>query len=301
MPQREENTSPIPGDNILRFVQLKEFLGQNPFPSIPRVDKTRPDDNSPYCKDEVMPPETIYFRSRSDLADILNSNLVVAFIGAADKYEPEKNRLGCTPEGRKLAANLAEAVVEYDPDAIIVSGGANFIDRCSHRGAIKAGGRTISVVQNPVKYGFSPKAKRPSGIKLQDEILQHGGFVSEKSEYSKATSRRAMTRNYITSALSDIVIVVECWRGSGTIDNALKAVLQGKTLVVIDWDKIEGESNDIRTGNAWLLTSKELKKIKNRQPPLHFPNTITRLSDLPNLFKQQLPDWIALRGKTTIT
>ncbi len=281
-------------ERINRFREVTAFLKSSNFPEVCRVDKTKRKNTSPYTLDEVFPPVWINFGTTGEGLDwgILNSGLVVSFIGASEPYK-EGIQLGYTSKGRKLAVSLARVVIEEYNSSLVVSGGAFGIDRASHKGALEAGGKTVAVVQNPVIYGLSPKGKNKLAKRLWAEIPANGGFVSVKDEYKRPTFRRAIERNYLTSALSDIVVVIECAEGSGTIDNALKAILQGRKLVVIDWSQIAGENESLRTGNSWLLK----QNISHRDAPYKLPqNKAQTPSELADLFKEYLAQQTEKRG-----
>jgi predicted Rossmann fold nucleotide-binding protein DprA/Smf involved in DNA uptake len=245
--------------------------------SVPRVMKKEykrlPPDN--YIASDAIPPQTIYFGSKTPNANILNANLAVALIGTA-------HRKIATEAGRELSTLLAQSVIQYDPTALIVSGDGFGIDRAAHLGAIKADGKTVAVVPNGVEFGL---ARGGTDLKfyLQEEIPKHGAFVSIHPYFKKPNVMRALARNHIISALSDVVVVIECDKNSRTIDAALKAALQGVRLLVVDWSRIHGERP--RPGNAWLLE----QNIPNRKSLEAFPEYGNyNLTDLGKAFADQI-------------
>lgn len=267
-------------EQIWRFMRIVSYLEKNLFPEVPRVDKTKPDDKSPYTKEDILPPEEIYFGSFEQDRNILNSDMVVGIIGTTST----------TSDGDKLAILLAHSAIEYGretgKESLVVAGGVYGIDEKAHFGALDLEGRTIAVVANPVEYGLHPYEPRRKF--LEEGILRYGGLVSEQTEYKDTYLDRCMQRNRIVSAMSDVVVVVESGENSGTVDNAIKAMLQGVPLVVIDWNKIGNKwkwSKPKKEGNEQLLKM----RIEHRAKPYGFPERkVGSLLELGSLFKEYL-------------
>ena len=138
----------IDGKQIVRFNRVISYIEKNPFPNVSRVDKTNPNNKSPYTKNEILPCDKLYFRGQD--WKILNSDLVVGIIGTTSP----------TSDGAKLAILLAHSTIEYERKKgmkpLIVAGGVYGIDQHAHLGALDLKGRTIAVVANPVQYGLHP-------------------------------------------------------------------------------------------------------------------------------------------------
>lgn len=278
------NIEQINKDQITRFKRVISYIEKNPFPSVPRIDKTNPNDKSPYKKDDILPCNSLYFGGKD--WKFLNSDLAVAIIGTTSP----------TSDGAKLSISLAHSFIEYgrkkSQEPLIIAGGVYGIDQHAHLGALDMKGRTIAVVANPVQYGLHPYV--PKRIFLEEGILQYGGIVSEQTEYAEERLPRCLQRNRLISALSDLVIVVESGQNSGTNDNALKAILQGVPLVVIDWSKINNTwkwSKPKSEGNEQLLSM----QIEHRPAPYRFPEKpVKSVDDLGDLFKDFLAQKIKL-------
>ena len=122
---------------------------------------------------------------------------------------------------KSLASELAEA------GFAVVSGGAIGIDAAAHRGALDAGGRTISVLATGVDVAY-PARHRP----LFDEILAsgRGALVSPFALGAPVRKWRCVRRNRIIAGLADAVIVVEAGLASGAIYTAQAACAYDRVL-----------------------------------------------------------------------
>lgn len=119
--------------------------------------------------------------------------------------------------GRDTARALARALA--DTGACTVSGGARGIDAEAHRGALAAGGSTVSVLGSGIDLLY-PR----HNAALFAEIEAAGAIVSEYPPGVPADAWRFPARNRIIAALSVAVVIVEGTRRSGskiTADHAL--------------------------------------------------------------------------------
>lgn len=109
----------------------------------------------------------------------------------------------------------------------VVSGYAKGIDTKAHLGALAAKGATILVLSEGISQ-FKWKKE------FKDKI--GGGkflIISQFPENQRWTPRNAMTRNKLTCALSDIVIVIEAKDNSGTLNTGLTALKLNIPLFVV--------------------------------------------------------------------
>lgn len=152
----------------------------------------------------------------------------------------------------RIACELAELGVA------VVSGGARGIDAEAHRGALRAGGRTIAVVATG-----SDRCYPPDHGPLFDAILGAGGaVVTEHPCGIEARPEFFPRRNRVIAALSLVVVVIEAAERSGALVTARIAVddlsrevgcLPGPVDSVVS----SGCHRAIREGWAQLVTGAE--------------------------------------------
>lgn len=153
--------------------------------------------------------------------DFRRARLHVAIIGARKALRPSI----------AIAERLAAKVVEAN--GVVVSGGANGIDAAAHRGAIEAGGRTWAVL------GCGAPNLTPSGRRLSEplrfeRILASGGALVRPFPHdTPAVAARFLSRNRVTMALADVVVVIQAANPSGTMQAAGKAREMKKEIWVV--------------------------------------------------------------------
>ena len=150
------------------------------------------------------PPELLFVRGEL----VADPEPAVAIVGSR-----RATAYGCLQAGA-LAVALAERGVT------IVSGGARGIDAEAHRGALRAGGRSIAVLAT----GFSnPYPAEHAG--LFDSLVEGGGaLLTEQPSYVTARPDLFPRRNRVIAALSLVTVVVEAASRSGALLTARIAV-----------------------------------------------------------------------------
>jgi DNA processing protein len=160
----------------------------------------------------TAPPERLYVRGGFEERDAL----AIAIVGsrAATSYG--------LAVAERLAADLAARGVT------VVSGLARGIDSAAHRGALRAGGRTIAVLGSGVDVIYPPENRRLAG-----EIESHGAVVSQFEPGTRPFSGNFPARNRVIAGLALGVVVVEAAERSGSLITAGLAGDLGREVMAV--------------------------------------------------------------------
>jgi len=132
----------------------------------------------------------------------------------------------CTYYGRSQAERMAFGLA--NAGFCIVSGLAEGIDAAAHRGALKAGKRTIAVL------GCGLGRIYPVGHEeLADQVVASGALLSEQPMDAHPDRRYFPRRNRLIAALGLGVLVVEAAARSGALITARLAAEMGKDVFAI--------------------------------------------------------------------
>ena len=160
------------------------------------------------------PPAVLYVKG--SLAGLENQ-LVLTVVGTREAVGYTRGITG------SLCCQLARAGV------VIVSGCAVGIDEYAHRGALKAGKRTIAVLGCGLDVNY-PSQNR----ELKEKILLSGGaLVSELPPGTKPDGKYFPTRNRLLAGLGMGVLVTHAPERSGSLITADLAMEQGKEVFCV--------------------------------------------------------------------
>jgi DNA processing protein len=174
---------------------------------------TEPDPNYPSAVRHIPdPPGVLFVRGEIKPSD----GIAVAIVGTR-----HATQYGLV-QAERLAAGLARC------GYTIVSGLARGIDAAAHRGAIKAGGRTLAVLGSGVLNIYPPENES-----LANEIVARGALISENPPRSPPLSGAFPQRNRIVTGLSLGVIVVEAADRSGALISARHAMEQDRIVFAV--------------------------------------------------------------------
>ena len=131
-------------------------------------------------------------------------------------------------DGCSLAEHFAHDLARAG--FVIVSGLASGIDTAAHRGAMKAGGKTVAVVATGIDTTYPP-----SNRSLGEEIVKNGAVVSQFLPASAPKRHHFPRRNRTLSGLSLATVVIEAGVPSGTLITATAAAEQGRDVFALPW------------------------------------------------------------------
>lgn len=158
------------------------------------------------------PPLALYVRGQLEAKD----KHAVAIIGTRR----------ATHYGMTVADRLAYQLARVG--FTVVSGLARGIDTAAHKGALKAGGRTIAVIGSALDCLYPSE-----NAELADAIAKNGAVISEYPLGRPPDKTTFPYRNRIVSGLSMGVVVVEAPRGSGALHTVDQALEQGRAVFAV--------------------------------------------------------------------
>ena len=158
------------------------------------------------------PPLILFYKGK--LPD--DERPCVAIVGARE----------CSLYGEKTASMFARELSSAGVQ--IISGMARGIDGISQRGSISVGGNTFGVLGCGVDVIYPEENKD-----LFADIIKDGGILSEFEPGTEPLRQYFPSRNRIISGLSDIVLVVEARKRSGTYITVTQALEQGREVFAV--------------------------------------------------------------------
>lgn len=201
-------------------------------------------------------PIALYFKGKN----FDNGKPSVAIVGARN----------CSEYGRRVAYSLS---YEFSKMGIsVISGMAAGIDAAGHKGCIDGGGDTYAVL------GCGADICYPRGnIELYMRIPENGAVISEYAMNTPPRAGQFPMRNRIISALSDVIIVVEARKKSGSLITVDQALEQNREVMVVPGrigDSLsEGCNNLIKMGAQVITCADDILDnsiiqniLKNKKP-----------------------------------
>lgn len=187
-------------------------------------------------------PLMLFYKGTADL----NSAHIVAVVGTRH----------CTTYGQDLIRRFMADLRTLCPDTIIVSGLAYGVDIHAHREALANGMDTIGVLAHGLDELYPPRHRDTA-----NEMVRHGGLLTEYMTRTKIDKLNFVRRNRITAGMSDATIVVEsAARGGGLITARIAREYHHDVFAfpgAVGAPYSEGCNNLIRDNGAALLTSAE--------------------------------------------
>jgi len=168
------------------------------------------------------------------LRTIPNPPLILFVRGRLRSFERAVAVIGTrapTHKGYTAARVLAEQLAREG--YCVVSGLARGIDTMAHCGALDSGGTTVAVLPGPLTFLYPPE-----NVLLAEDIARSGALVAENSPLVNIDGRpgqryRWVTRNRITSGLSDALVVVEATDSGGSMHQIRFAVEQRRRICIL--------------------------------------------------------------------
>ncbi len=143
----------------------------------------------------------------------------------------------------------------------VISGLARGIDGAAHMGAFKADGYTCGVLGCGVDICYPRQ-----NIELFTQMKEKGCIVSEYPVGTAPHAGQFPVRNRIISGLSDVVIVVEARKKSGSLITVDAALEQNKEVMVVPGrigDSLSEGCNDlIKLGAAVITRPEDILEIE---------------------------------------
>ncbi len=158
------------------------------------------------------PPGLLYCQGQLEPRD----QLAIAMVGSRH----------CTPYGLRVAERLAGGLARVG--ITVVSGLARGIDAAAHRGALKAGGRSIAVLANGLASVYPPEH-----VDLARALTEAGALLSEMPMRQVPLAGLFTQRNRVISGLALGVVVVEATPRSGSLSTANHAMEQNREVFAV--------------------------------------------------------------------
>lgn len=156
----------------------------------------------------------------------------------------------CTPEGARLAENLAAKLASAG--TAVVSGLARGIDSAALNGCLRGGAPAVGVLASGLDFVYPPE-----NVALFECIAGAGALVTEFPLGMRPCKQHFPRRNRLISGLADGVLVVEASNKSGTLITVDHALDQNRIVMAVpgpvDHPAFKGTNRLVRDGAQVIL------------------------------------------------
>ena len=197
------------------------------------------DEKYPKCLKEIKnSPKSLYVIG--NLPD--ENKKTVAIVGARN----------CSDYGITIAKNIARTLSNNNVQ--VISGLALGIDTSAHIGALEGSGNTFAILGCGVNICYPTY-----NFNVYEKIIKTGGgIISELPDGTPPFPYNFPLRNRIISGFSDIVIIVEAQKQSGSLITCEYALEQGKDIFAVPGrvgDLLSVGTNNLIKQGAYMFTS----------------------------------------------
>lgn len=170
----------------------------------------------------------------------------------------------CSAYGQEQAYLFARALARAGVQ--IISGMARGVDGQAHRGALDEGGKTYAVLGCGADICYPRQ-----NYNIYRKIMVQGGILTEFAAGTPPLPGNFPKRNRIISALSDLVLVIEARKKSGSLITADFALEQGKSVYALPGrvgDPLSEGCNWLIAQGAGVAVSPEILLEELQIPPV---------------------------------
>lgn len=160
----------------------------------------------------------------------------------------------CSEYGKAMAKEFAKELAKNNVS--IISGMARGIDGIAQEAAINAGGKSYGILGCGIDVVYPISNKR-----LYERVVEKGGLITEYPPGREPLPHQFPQRNRIISALSDIVLVIEAKKRSGTSITVSRALEQGKDIFAVPgrlYDACSEGCNELISQGAGIAISPDI-------------------------------------------
>ncbi|MGN0318975.1 MAG: DNA-processing protein DprA [Lachnospira sp.] len=176
-------------------------------------------------------------------------------------HMPENSRLTVAIVGSRSCSDYGRSVAHYFGKAFagmgiqVISGLACGVDAAGHKGCLEGDGHTFGVLGCGVDICYPRE-----NIELYTRMEKTGGIISEYAVGTQPFAGQFPVRNRIISGLSDVVIVVEARKKSGSLITVDQALEQNREVMVVPGrigERLSEGCNELIKMGAAMITVPE--------------------------------------------